>query len=248
MYRDYKGHRNLLWYGWVPMRKSCLSADRRFIQKNSARSANGRSGGLHRSIVPARRWQVRAAYQDGTEHLDFNRFCNGQGGFRLNATIPDRAVHLRVTQQQLGGALVASLLVDLGHLRPPHRMLTVNARLKANRRHPVADNARILAGRDVKAFVKPAGPPWFSANFRRTRIAQTCFGFSGRFRPTIRPLFLAGRSARMAGGFGVAMTDPAIRHALPQRQPDVDHLIISKDPAVHLRPRMSPLYRLSAIR
>jgi integrase/recombinase XerD len=58
--------------------------------------------------------------------------------------------------------------------------------------------------------------------FKSTRIAQTCFGFSGRFWPTMRPLFQAGRSARMAGKFGVSMTDPPIRHALPQRQPDVD--------------------------
>ena len=36
--------------------------------------------------------------------------------------------------------------------------------------------------------------------------------------------FVPGRtSARMAGKFGVSMIDPPIRHALPQRQPDVDN-------------------------
>ena len=48
------------------------------------------------------------------------------------------------------------------------------------------------------------------------------FGFNGRFWPTMRRLFHAGRIARMAERFGVSMTDPPIRHALPQRQPDVD--------------------------
>ena len=40
-----------------------------------------------------------------------------------------------------------------------------------------------------------------------------------RFWPTIRPLFHAGRSARMAGKFGVSMTDPPIRHTLHNDNP-----------------------------
>jgi hypothetical protein len=45
---------------------------------------------------------------------------------------------------------------------------------------------------------------------RRTRIAQTCFGSSGRFWPTMRPLFQAGRQTRMAGRFAVGMVIPPI--------------------------------------
>src|SRR6056297_1558166 len=72
------------------------------------------------------------------------------------------------------------------------------------------------------ARLKRARSRWFSANSSRTLIAQTCFGLSGLFCPTMRPLFQAGRRARMTGKFDVSMTDPPIRHAVPQRQPDVD--------------------------
>src|SRR6056297_3755343 len=72
------------------------------------------------------------------------------------------------------------------------------------------------------ARLKSARSRWFSDSSSLTLIAQMCFGFSGRFWPTMRPLFQAGRSARMAGKFGVCMMDPPIHHALPQRQPDVD--------------------------
>src|SRR6056297_366511 len=71
------------------------------------------------------------------------------------------------------------------------------------------------------ARLKSARSRWFSASSSLTLIAQIYFGFSGRFWPTMRPLFQAGRSARMAGKFGVCMVDP-IRHILLHRQPDVD--------------------------
>ena len=41
-----------------------LSADRRFIQQNAARSTKGRSDDLHRSIVSAREWLVWAVLVD----------------------------------------------------------------------------------------------------------------------------------------------------------------------------------------
>lgn len=61
----------------------------------------------------------------------------------------------------------------------------------------------------------------------------------------MRPLFHAGRSARMAGRFCVCMTDPPIRHALPQRQPDVDYATLSQDVASDLSPKC-PLKTLEA--
>ncbi len=97
------------------------------------------------------------------------------------------------------------------------------------------------------AMLNRARSRWFSANSSRTRIAQTCYGFSGLFWPTIRPLFQAGRSARMAGKFSVSMTEPPIRHALPQRQPDVDHVKISHDVALPSRSAVSPDFRFSAL-
>ena len=48
----------------------------------------------------------------------------------------------------------------------------------------------------------------FAASSRRTRIAQTCFGRSGRFRPTIRPLFQAARWGRSIGRFENDMDVP----------------------------------------
>jgi hypothetical protein len=60
----------------------------------------------------------------------------------------------------------------------------------------------------------------------------------------MRPLFQAGRSARIAGKFGVSMTDPPIRHALPIRQPDVDQASISQDAVLFLMAAMSPQFRM----
>ena len=65
------------------------------------------------------------------------------------------------------------------------------------------------------ARLKSARSRCFSASSRRTLIAQTCFGFKGRFWPTMRPLFQAGRKTRMAGKLSVPMTDPLIRRSLP---------------------------------
>jgi len=51
----------------------------------------------------------------------------------------------------------------------------------------------------------------------------------------------------MAGKFGVSMTDPPIRHALPQRQPDVDDATISQDAASHPRSAWSPICIFTAM-
>jgi hypothetical protein len=48
------------------------------------------------------------------------------------------------------------------------------------------------------------------------------FCISGRFCPTMRPLFQAGRQARVAGKFGICMMGSPIHHAHPHRKPDVD--------------------------
>ncbi len=74
----------------------------------------------------------------------------------------------------------------------------------------------------VDAILKRARSRWFPASSSLTRIAQTCFGLSGQFWPTMRPLFQAMRSARIASKLGIRMLDSPIRHALPKRRPDVD--------------------------
>jgi len=75
------------------------------------------------------------------------------------------------------------------------------------------------------ARVNKAKSRWFSANSSLTRIAQTCFGIKGRFWPTMRPLFQADRTARMAGRFYVSMSNPPIRHILPNRQPNAHEVV-----------------------
>lgn len=77
----------------------------------------------------------------------------------------------------------------------------------------IANSAVHLGMTEQKLDSTQARSRWFSASSRRTRIAQACSGFNGRFRPMMRSMSQAGRRARMAGRFGVCMTDPSIRHA-----------------------------------
>lgn len=60
-----------------------------------------------------------------------------------------------------------------------------------------------------------------SAHVSLSKAGADFVGKINRIWLTIRPFFQAERSARMAGKFGVSMTDPPILHALPQLQPDV---------------------------
>ena len=77
-------------------------------------------------------------------------------------------------------------------------------------------------------------------NFRPThRMRPICV----RYWPTMRPYFKAGRSARMAGKFGVSLTVLAIRQACPQRHPDVDKNTISQGAAPAPRLAESPFFR-----
>ena len=62
----------------------------------------------------------RAARVERPKRLDFNGFRNRQGVFKFNAQIPNGAVHLRMSQQELNSTQVARLLVNLGDLRSPH--------------------------------------------------------------------------------------------------------------------------------
>ena len=50
----------------------------------------------------------------------------------------------------------------------------------------------------------------------------------------------------MAGRFGVSVTDPPIRHALPQRQLDVDEALDHRIAARPVRSAMSPFFWIAA--
>ena len=49
---------------------------------------------------------------------DVNLFCYCQRIIDLNAKIPDRALDLRVAEQELDGSKIASAPIDQGRLRP----------------------------------------------------------------------------------------------------------------------------------
>jgi hypothetical protein len=59
-------------------------------------------------------------------------------------------------KQNLHGAQVSSLLVDDRSLGPAQRMRPVVLRSQANARHPLIDEAGILAGADVVGLIDPA--------------------------------------------------------------------------------------------
>ena len=53
------------------------------------------------------------------------------------------------------------------------------------------------------------------ASSRRARMAQTCFGKSGLFRPMIRPLFQALRFGVVVGSWTLGMICPPFRPPRP---------------------------------
>ena len=56
---------------------------------------------------------------------DVDRFSDAQGVFEFDAQISNRAVHLRVTEQELHRAQIAGLSVDLRRLGAPQRVRAV---------------------------------------------------------------------------------------------------------------------------
>lgn len=92
-------------------------------------------------------------------------------------------------------------------VRPIDALFTANLCLTRNERATVfirgAKAAKIAKGQVTMV----------PASSSRTLITQTCLGLGGLFYPTIRPLFQAGRSARMSGEFGVSRMEPSIHYA-----------------------------------
>ena len=83
-----------------------------------------------------------------------------------------------------------------------HSMRRTKVAHRATRSHP-----RSLLS---TATLKSARSRGAAAISRRTRIDQTCFGWSGRFWPTTRPLFQARRDGRGAGRNSVDTAKPPV--------------------------------------
>ena len=88
--------------------------------------------------------------------LDFYGLSEGQRIFEFDPKIPHGAIHLGVAKQELHGTQVAGLLVDLRDFCAPHRVRAISAGFQSDRCHPVSDDPRVLAGRDMQSFVKTA--------------------------------------------------------------------------------------------
>ena len=80
---------------------------------------------------------------------DVDLLGDAQSVVEFDAKVPDRAINLGVSEQELDGPKIAGLPVDQRGLGPPKRMRPVPARIQADGRHPVADETRILPGREV---------------------------------------------------------------------------------------------------
>jgi len=68
----------------------------------------------------------------------------------LYAKIADCAFELCVSEQQLNRPQIARLLVDLGRLRPSHRMRAIRGAVKPGALDPGVDNSCILSCREVR--------------------------------------------------------------------------------------------------
>lgn len=74
-----------------------------------------------------RRCLLWAALEGDPSTLDFNGFGDGESILQFDAQIPNRAIHLGVSEKELNGSKVSGLLVDLSDFCPPHRMRAVGA-------------------------------------------------------------------------------------------------------------------------
>lgn len=73
-------------------------------------------------------------------HSDVDALSDAQRVFQLDAQISDGTIDFRVTKQQLNGAKVARLTVNLRSFGSTHRVCTISAGFQTNRSHPVTQS------------------------------------------------------------------------------------------------------------
>ncbi len=88
---------------------------------------------------------------------DVNLLCNGQRVIDLYAEIPDGALDLAMTQEQLDRPQVAGSSVDQSRLGPAKRMSAEERRVQAHARDSLRYQAGILAGGEAVVLALAAG-------------------------------------------------------------------------------------------
>jgi hypothetical protein len=68
---------------------------------------------------------------------DFGAFGESKRVLYVDAEIPDRALNLRMAEQDLNGPKISGLLVSNRGFRPPERVRAVVLATKADARHPL---------------------------------------------------------------------------------------------------------------
>lgn len=87
------------------------------VQRGNVRCEEGRAAASFPDESP-----IRAASAGRPVVSDFNSFGDREYIFKLDTEVSYRTVHLGMTEQELNGAQIASLSVDLGNLGSAHGM------------------------------------------------------------------------------------------------------------------------------
>lgn len=101
----------------------------------------------------------------------------------VDAQVPDRAVELGVTEQDLHRAQVAGLPIDERHLGAPERIRAIGRRLEADLYQPPLQELRVLARGAAAPLIAPA---------RKQRLVEATAALAV---PLQRPLSTRGQSA-----------------------------------------------------
>ena len=87
---------------------------------------------------------------------DLDLFGDRQGVVNFNAEIPNRALDLRVAEQQLDSPQVACLSIDERCLCSAQRMRPEERRIESYHRQPLAEQPRVLASRQMTPAPLPS--------------------------------------------------------------------------------------------
>lgn len=88
--------------------------------------------------------------------LYLRSFCEKERILHVDAKVADRALDLRVAEQDLHSTEIARPLVDDGRLRLAERVGPVILRAQPDPGYPLVDQSSILPGADVIGAVGPA--------------------------------------------------------------------------------------------